>query len=220
MVAGEAVDVSRTEAELADALSEREAEALAEVGQRRDALNKAVDGMPMRGNPDAGITIVEFSDFQCPYCSRAAGTVEQVIEEYGDDVRLVYLQYPLGNHPWARPASIASICAAQQDDAAFWTLHDRYFENQRALTPANVMERSRAFVAETSIDAEVWASCAEDTSSDAHKEAVALLERDMALAKEYGVSGTPGFFVNGKYLNGAQPFEAFEAVIQEVKAEM
>lgn len=220
MVASEPVDVSRTDDELAQALADREAEATAEVGKRKKALDEAVEGLPMRGNPDADITIVEFSDFQCPYCSRASTTVEQVIEQYGDDVRLVYLQYPLGNHPWARPASIAALCAAQQDPAAFWTLHDNYFQNQPTITPDNVMAKSREFLAGTSVDAESWTSCTEDATSEAHQQALATLDRDMALAKEYGVSGTPGFFVNGRYLNGAQPFEAFEAVIQEAKAEI
>ena len=220
MVASDAIDVSRTTDEIAQARADRETEAEAEIVERKEALNALIEGMPVRGNPDADVTIVEFSDFQCPYCARAAGTVERVLEEHGDDVRLVYFQYPLGNHPWARPASIAALCAAQQDKEAFWTLHDGYFQNQRALNTENVIARSREFLAGSGVDMEAWASCAEDTSSEAHQEAVSTIERDIALGQEYGVSGTPGFFVNGRHLNGAQPFEAFDAIIQEAKAEI
>lgn len=216
LLAGEAVDVSRTPDELAQAQTEREAAAANEARERAEALSALADELPMRGSPDAPVTIVEFSDFQCPYCARAYNVVEEVLEAR-DDVRFVYLQYPLPNHPWARPASIATLCAAQQDDDAFWALHDGYFENQRAMTTENVLDKSREFLAGSGIDMDAWDTCASDTSSDAHRQAVAGLERDMALAQRYGVTGTPGFFVNGRFLNGAQPFEAFEAVIEEAK---
>lgn len=220
MIAGEPVDVSRTTDELAQARADRENAVANEARERKEALDQAADGMPVRGNPDAAITIVEFSDFQCPYCARAYATMEQVVEQYGGDVRFVYLQYPLPNHPWARPASIAALCAAQQSPDAFWTLHDGYFENQGTMTPGNVLARSREFLAGADLDLEAWGTCAEDASSDAHRQAVEALQRDMALAQQYGVTGTPGFFVNGRFMNGAQPFEAFEAMIQEVRAEV
>lgn len=216
LLAGEAIDASRTADDLAAAQSEREAAAANEARERAEALNEVADTLPTRGNPDAPVTIVEFSDFQCPYCARAYNTVEQVLEAR-DDVRFVYLQYPLPNHPWARPASIAAICAAQQDDDAFWTLHDGYFENQRAMTTENVLDKSREFLAGSGLDMGAWNTCASDASSEAHQQAVADLERDMALAQQYGVTGTPGFFINGRHLNGAQPFEAFQAVIEEAK---
>jgi protein-disulfide isomerase len=219
LLAGDPVDVSRSADELAEARAEQEAAAADEARERKVALDALAAERPVRGNPDAPVTIVEFSDFQCPYCARAFATVEQVLEAHGDDVRLIYLQYPLPNHPWARPASIAALCAAQQDDDAFWALHDGYFENQRTMTTANVLPRSREFLAGSALDVDTWAACAEDASSDAHRQAVAALEQDMALAQRYGVTGTPGFFVNGRFLNGAQPFEAFDAVIQEAKGD-
>lgn len=217
LLAGPPVDVSRTELELNEARAEREAAAANEARERADALGEIADTLPTRGNPDASVTIVEFSDFQCPYCARAFRTVEQVLEAR-DDVRLVYLHYPLPNHPWARPAALASLCAAQQDDDAFWVLHDGYFENQRAMTTANVLDKSREFLAGSGLDIDAWNTCAADASSDAHQQAAADLERDMALAQQYGVTGTPGFFINGRFLNGAQPFEAFQSVIEEAKA--
>ena len=214
LLAADPIDVSRTADDLAAARAEREAAAAVEVGERRDQLNEAIAGLPLRGNPDADVTIVEFSDFQCPYCARAANTLEEVIDEHGDDVRFAYLQYPLGNHPWARPASIAALCAAQQDDEAFWTLHDSYFANQRALNPGNVIAQSRGYLAGADLDMGQWATRVEDTDSAAHQEAVNALEEQVALAQELGVTGTPGFFVNGRFVNGAQPVETFEALIE------
>ena len=217
MVSADPVNVSRSAKEIATARMEREEALLAESRERGERLMKATANLPVRGNPDAPVTIVEFSDFQCPYCSRAAGTVEQVIEKYPEDVRFVYVQFPLGNHPWARPASIAALCAAQQDGDAFWTLHDNYFANQQALNPGNVMAQSRTFLADANLDMGRWATCAEDQTSEAHQQAVAALTEGMALGEELGVTGTPGFFVNGRFVNGAQPLEAFDALIQEAK---
>jgi protein-disulfide isomerase len=217
ILAAPPVDASRTPEDLAAARAEREAAAAAEVAERRDALDAVVADLPLRGNPDADITIVEFSDFQCPYCARAANTVEEVIEKHGDDVRFAYLQYPLGNHPWARPASIAALCAAQQDDDAFWALHDGYFANQRSLNVGNVVEQSRGYLAGSGLDMGQWSTCVEDPDSEAHEQAVAQLEEQVALAESYGVTGTPGFFVNGRFVNGAQPLSTFDAMIESAR---
>ncbi len=213
LIAADPVDVSRSEADLAEALAEREAAARMETTERAEMLNASIAGMPVRGNPEAPVTIIEFSDFQCPYCSRAANTVEELIEKRGDEVRFVYMQYPLPNHPWARPASIAALCAAQQDDEAFWRLHDGYFANQRSLTPGNVLDESRGYLAGADLDLAEWQACTDGTDESANAGAVAALEQSMALAQQLGVTGTPGFFVNGEFVNGAQPLETFEAMI-------
>ena len=217
MVSADPVDVSRSTEGLAEARMEREEALLAESRERGERLLAATADLPVRGNPDADVTIIEFSDFQCPYCSRAAGTVEEVLAKHPEDVRFVYVQFPLGNHPWARPASIAALCAAQQDDEAFWTLHDNYFANQRSLNPGNVIAESRGYLAGADLDMSQWATCTEDQASEAHQQAVAALTEGMALGEELGVTGTPGFFVNGRFVNGAQPLEAFDALIQEAK---
>lgn len=219
MVSADPVDVSRSADGLTAARAEREQAAAAEVSERREQLNEALADLPVRGNPNAPVTIVEFSDFQCPYCSRAFATVEQVLAKYPEDVRLVYAQFPLNNHPWARPASIAALCAAQQDPDAFWTLHDGYFRNQSEINPGNVTAKSRDFLTTADVDVATWATCTEDASSDAHQKAVATLDANMALGEELGVTGTPGFFVNGRFVNGAQPLEAFEALIEEAKGD-
>ncbi len=213
MIAGEPVDVSRSAEQIEAELARRAAEEAERAAARMQELEEAVAGLPVRGNPDAPVLIVEFSDFQCPYCARGADTVEQILEKYGDDVRFVFKHFPLGFHPWAKPASIATHCAAQQDHDAFWTLHDEYFANQKQITPGNVIAESRKYLADSGIDMEAWAVCAEDSESEAYRAAAAVVDADMALGQKLGVSGTPGFFVNGEFLNGAQPLAAFEPLI-------
>lgn len=210
LVISEAIDIRRSADDLASVESERLTEA-------ENELFAAFNHLPVRGNPNAPITIIEFSDFQCPYCQRAAVTVEALLENNPDTIRFYYVQYPLPNHPWGRQASIASLCAVQQNaDETFWTLHDNYFENQRTLSMSNVNDLSREWVADTDIDFDAWNTCFSDTSSDAHRAAIAELEAGMQIASQYGVSGTPAFFINGRFLGGAQPLEVFQALIDDI----
>ena len=212
LLASEPLDVSRDVAELEAEQTQREAE-------RQESLAAAIEGDPVRGNPDAPVTIVEYSDFQCPYCERGYQTMEQVLEKYPEDVKFVFQHFPLVQiHPWAKPAAIATECAANQSDEAFWALHDAYFQNQKALTPGNVVEKSKEFLADSGIDLAQWETCASDTSSEAYQAAAAAVDADLAKGQELGVSGTPGFFVNGEFLNGAQPLAAFEPLIEAAKA--
>jgi protein-disulfide isomerase len=217
MVSGEAIDVSRSQEELAAEIAKREeAEAKAAM-ERIDKLNEAVAGQPVRGAVEGKVTIVEFSDFQCPYCTRGAATVEQILEKYPNDVKFVFKHFPLGFHPWAKPAAIASHCAANQDDSAFWTLHDKYFADQKQITPQNVIAKSKEYLAGSGIDMAKWSECADNKESEAHQAASAAVDADMALGQSLGVTGTPGFFVNGHFLNGAQPISAFEPLIEQAK---
>jgi protein-disulfide isomerase len=188
------------------------------LAQREKELADAVAGLPVRGNPDAKVTIIEFSDFQCPYCARGADTMEQVLAKYGEDVKLVFKHYPLNFHPWARPAAIAADCAAKQDHEAFWTLHDQYFEHQKEITPENVLAKSKEYLAESGLDLDSWSACAEDSNSEEYKAVAAKVDADLAFGTKMGVSGTPGFFVNGQLLSGAQPLSAFEPLINAAKA--
>jgi protein-disulfide isomerase len=219
LISGQPIDVSRSAEEIQAELARRQEEETRAAADRLRQLEESVAGLPVRGNPEAPVLIVEFSDFQCPYCARGANTVEQILEKYGEDVRFVFKHFPLGFHPWAKPASIASHCAAQQDHDAFWTLHDEYFENQKQLTPANVLAKSKEYLADSGIDMAVWAACAEDESSSEYEAATAVVEADMAFGQKLGVSGTPGFFVNGEFLNGAQPLSAFEPLIAKARGE-
>ena len=215
----DALDVSKSADEINEQLAERAAEEAKAAEERAANIESVIVGKPIRGNADAVVTIVEFSDFQCPYCARGAETVEQLLEKYPNDVKFVFMHYPLGFHPWARPAAIATECAANQSDDYFWLLHDKYFEDQKALNLENVMEKTRAYLDGSGIDMATWAACAEDTDSDEYKAANAKVGQEMSLGQNLGVSGTPGFLVNGQLLSGAQPVSAFVPIIEAAKGE-
>jgi protein-disulfide isomerase len=166
-------------------------------------IHVADAGRPARGPKSAPVQIVEFSDFECPYCLRAHATLERVRETYGDRIRLVYRHYPLTNHPNAKPAAEASLCAAEQDK--FWPYHDRLFANPKKLSGPELQEHA----AQLGLDVGAFRACVESAKYRADVEA------DVAAANAVGVSGTPAFFINGRRLEGAQPFEAFKEVIDE-----
>lgn len=204
------IDVSKSMAEIQAAKAkERDA--------KKVELAKLVEGMPTRGNPNAKVTIVEFSDFQCPFCKKGADTMEQVIEKHGADVKFVFMHFPLGFHPWAKPAAIAANCAAKQDPTAFWKLHDGYFDNQQAINPENVMQQSETFLAGAKLDMAKWKSCASDTSSAEHQAVAKAVDDAMAAGQKLGVDGTPAFFVNGEFVNGALPLAEIEKMIEAAK---
>jgi protein-disulfide isomerase len=163
----------------------------------------AVAGGAVRGAAAAPIEIIEFSDFQCPYCLRAFPTVNQVLSTYGDRVRLVYRHYPLPNHPNARPAAEASQCAAEQGQ--FWQYHDRLFADPTKLSDEGLKQSAAAL----GMDAGRFNVC-----FDTHKYKDQV-ETDIKEGNEAGVSGTPAFFINGRMITGAQPFEAFKRIIDE-----
>lgn len=213
LIAAGPIDVGRTAGDLDDLRAAERATEAQTANYRMERLDELIDGKPMRGNPDAPVTIVEFSDFQCPYCRRVNPTLDQLLESRSD-INLVYLHFPLGNHPWARPAAVASICAARQDHDAFWTLHDTYFAEQSSFSTSNVMDRSRNILQGTGIDLQVWDACAMDESSDAHAAAVAEMDASMQIAREFGVTGTPAFYINGFGMSGAKPLAEFEENIQ------
>jgi protein-disulfide isomerase len=218
LVQGEAMDVSRGEAEIKVAIAEREEEARKAAEARTAQLAASIEGRPFRGSADAAVTIIEFSDFQCPYCTRGAATVEEILERYPNDVKFVFQHFPLGFHPWAKPAAIAANCAGLQNPDAFWTLHDAYFKDQKQLTTDNVVAKSEGYLAGSGIDMKKWENCAADTNSAEYKAEAANVDADMALGQALGVTGTPGFFVNGEFLNGAQPIDAFVPLIEAAKA--
>ena len=166
---------------------------------------------PVRGNPDATVTIVEYSDFQCPFCSRAYTTLEsQVLKEYGDRVRLVYKNFPLSNiHPWAESAALATACARKQSPAGFWKLYDFFFQNQQALTPENLKEKASGVIKDAGLDVGAFETCFDS------KAALDLVKADEVEANALGVRSTPTFFINGRKLDGALPYENFKTAIDQ-----
>lgn len=219
LLAAPPIDVSRTEGDL-EAARREEAEAAARAdAERANALAEASADLPSLGPADAPVTIVEFSDFQCPFCKRAQPTVKELLERYPTQVRLAYAHYPLPNHPWARPAAIAAECAAAQDPGLFWTLHDAYFENQAAMNPSNVADKTREFLAGSGIDLATWNTCATDTASEGYQLASAIVDRTAALGRQMQVSGTPAFFINGQLISGARPIDDFVQAVEAALAE-
>jgi protein-disulfide isomerase len=211
--------------------SSSEAEALAQIkaglgqqrqGERRAALARElrakydvkvllepyrvpveVGSAPVRGNPQAPVTIVEFSDFQCPYCVRARPAVARVREVYGDRVRFAFRHFPLDFHPQAEKAGEGVACAGEQ--GRFWEMHDLLWTSTAKLQVPDL----KAHAATLGIDAAAFGQCLD---SGRHSRLVA---DDLEAGQGYGVSGTPAFFVNGRPLVGAQPFEAFAQVIDD-----
>jgi protein-disulfide isomerase len=160
-------------------------------------------GHPELGAKDAPITIVEFSDFQCPFCGRAEPTLKQVREKYGDKVRLVYMDFPLSIHDHSIDAASAGRCAGEQ--GKFWEFHDAMFADQSKLKPDDLKAEAKKL----GLDTAKFDQCF-DTGK--YKPAI---ESDMAQGHDLGIDGTPAFYVNGRPLSGAQPFQRFQETIDE-----
>ena len=154
-----------------------------------------------KGPADALVTVVEFSDFQCPYCSRANPTLAKVIETYGDDVRIAFKHQPLPFHKDARLAAKYAIAAGEQ--GKFWEMHDKLFSNSRALKEDNL----KSYVRELGLDQAKIEAYIESGKPEK------IIQEDQALARRVGANGTPTFFINGRQLVGARPFSAFKEII-------
>jgi protein-disulfide isomerase len=158
---------------------------------------------PAMGPANAPITIVEWSDYQCPFCKRAHPTIEQVMNEYKDKVRFVYLDYPLPFHQMAMPASEAVHCA--EDQGKFWEYHKNLFEVAGDLSSADLTKRAT----DLGLDGAKFQACADAKKHDD------LIKSNFDDGASLGVTGTPAFFINGRMLVGAQPIEQFREVIND-----
>src|SRR5262249_6643234 len=170
-----------------------------------EPMRVAVDakGAPIRGNVNAPVTIVEFSDFQCPFCARARPTVNQVRETYKDRVRVLFRNFPLQMHAQATKAAEAAGCAGEQ--GKFWEMHDWMFANQGTLQVPDLKQHA----ADIGMKADDFNSCLD---SGRH---AADWQQGLTDGSRYGVTGTPAFFINGRPLMGAQPFQNFAQVIDD-----
>lgn len=216
-------------------------EELANIGQKQDAILAKLDGMeakigqagparppgpdqkgPKPGQPDpkatykvevgdayakgpadAKVTIVEWSDFQCPFCSRVVPTIKQLSDKYGNDIRIAFKHNALPMHNRAKAAAIAAEAAGKQ--GKFWEMHDLLFANQKELTDENFAK----WAGDLGLDVEKF-------KADMADPAVAKkVDENQKQGTTLGARGTPAFFVNGRYLSGAQPVEAFSALIDE-----
>ena len=169
---------------------------------RREVEIESTD--PSLGRASAPVTLIEFSDFQCPFCQRVEPTLKKIRETYGDKVRIVWKDFPLTQiHPQAFKAGEAGHCAAEQ--GKFWEYHDQLFGNQQALMPDDLQK----YAAAVGIDAERFNSCL-DTSKHAE-----VVRDGVAQGTRLGINSTPTVFVNGRRVEGAQAYEVFAAAIDE-----
>jgi predicted DsbA family dithiol-disulfide isomerase len=162
---------------------------------------------PFAGPPDAPVTVVEFSDFQCPYCARVAPTLKQLEREFEGQVRVVYRHFPLTSiHPFAFKAAEASACA--QDQGEFWAMHDLIFEEQNRVTVADLKDKARRL----GLDQREFDRCLD---SGRHAE---LVQQDLEAGQRVGVTGTPALFVNGVRLEGGAV--SFDVAADAVRREL
>ncbi len=172
-----------------------------------------VGDSPSFGAQEAPITIVEFSDFQCPYCKRIADTLsQQVLPKQGSNIRLVYKYFPLPMHAWAQQAAEISECARSQDESAFWRLHDFFFASQGALNRETLEQEAVRFLSgDDRIHIDRLKSCIANHETRDH------VLRDLAQGQEAGVHGTPSLFINGIRVTGAQNAELIQKAIEQAQ---
>jgi protein-disulfide isomerase len=163
----------------------------------------ALADSPARGPSEAWVTIVEWSDFQCPFCARVTDTLQQIEKTYGNDVRLVFKMNPLPFHNRALPAANAAQCANEQ--GKFWQYHDLLFKNQQALEDSNLEQYTK----DAGLDVGRWKRCYAD------KKFETKIKYEQAAGTGLGASGTPAFFINGRFLSGAQPLPSFQTIIDD-----
>jgi protein-disulfide isomerase len=168
----------------------------------RESINIAATDM-VRGPATAPITIVEYSDYQCPFCARVNPTLDRVRQTYGDRVRIVFKDFPLPIHPEAPKASEAAYCAGEQ--GKYWEMHDRMFANQQALQVPALKQHA----ASIGLDTNAFNQCLD---SGKHTTRVA---DNLKSGEKLGIGSTPTLYVNGRPVVGAQPFEYFKTVIDE-----
>lgn len=176
--------------------------------------NVPIGSSPVRGDPDAPITIVEFSDFQCPFCARALPTLEELEREHGSKLKIVFKHFPLSIHENAPLASRAALAAGEQ--GKFWDYHDMLLRSQTAWADKSEAQARKIFLdyaKSFELDLKKF-----EQALDSEKNAKIVTD-DFALGASLGVQGTPAFFVNGVFVNGARSASYFNQIIRELEKE-
>ena len=173
-----------------------------ELDPPRTAI-EIVEGDPVSGSDGAPVEIVEFSDFQCPFCQRLVGTLDRLKAEYGDEIRLVFKDFPLPNHAEAFKAAEAGLCANAQ--GKFWELHDTLFEKQEELEVADLKRHA----GELGMDQGAFDACL-DSGRFAEQ-----VNADLRHGQALGIQSTPTVFINGRAVMGAAPYEVFEEIVRD-----
>lgn len=165
----------------------------------------AMSDSPFMGGKNAKVTVVEFSDFQCPYCAKGSKILGQIKEKYGNKVKIIFKQFPLPFHRHAKLAAEASLCAHEQGQKYFWRLHDSMFADQNSLDKAGLVAQGKKI----GLNVKKFETCISS------KKFAKTVDRDMAQGKKVRVKSTPTFFVNGRQVNGAYPLATFAELIDE-----
>jgi protein-disulfide isomerase len=165
----------------------------------------ATDTNPITCNGNnCEITVVEYSEFQCPFCEKVLPTTAKLLEEYKGKVRWIVRDFPLGFHNRARPAAVAARCAA--DQGKYWQMYYELFNNQRALSDENLMSYGK----KVGLDQKKYEKCFKSPEKQN-----AVIDKNYASGEKLGVTGTPAFFINGRRVSGALPYESFKQIFEE-----
>ncbi len=167
------------------------------------------NGTAVKGNANAKVTIVEFSEYQCPFCKRYIDeSYSLIMEDYGDQIRYIFRDFPLPFHANAQPTALAARCAG--DQGKYWEMHDLLFEEQANWSgKEDITNDLTSYANQIGLNQSAFSSC---LSSEKFAQAI---EDDISLGQKVGVSGTPSFFINGQMIVGALPYDNFKAIIDE-----
>jgi protein-disulfide isomerase len=171
----------------------------------RPTFNIDVAKAPFAGKENAKVTLVEYSDFQCPFCAKGAETVKQLKDKYKDKIKVVFKNFPLPFHNQAKQASMAAMCANEQSTDLFWKMHDKLFADQSKLDSVSLKATAKTLGA----DEKKFNEC-----YDSNKY-LEYVENDIKQGTDLGIKSTPTFFVNGQLIAGALPIEEFSKIIDE-----
>ena len=179
------------------------------VDPQKEIMEKiSLKDVPTKGAEDAKVVIVEYSDFQCPFCKRGKDMLPDILKEYSGKVKIAYKQLPLQMHNWAMPAAIATTCAYQEGgDSKFWAFHDKLFDNQKEITLDNSNEKFNQYAKEMGLDTKKFDACMKSP------EVKTKIEKQIQEATSIGVQSTPTFVVNGMLVPGANP-EGLKSAIE------
>lgn len=172
---------------------------------RRPTFPLEVGNAPIAGGKDAKVTIVEFSDFQCPFCAKGADVLNQIKKKYGKSVKIAFKNFPLPFHNHAEKAAVAGLCANEQSADFFWKMHDTMFAHQDALDP----EGLKGLAKKEGLKMDQFEKCLTENKY------LAQVQAEMEEGRKIKVKSTPTFFINGQLINGAQPIDVFSELIDE-----
>lgn len=172
---------------------------------RRPTFPVEVGDAPVTGGKDAKVTIIEFSDFQCPFCAKGADILTKLKQKYGKKIKVAFKNFPLPFHNHAEKAAVAGLCANEQSSDLFWKLHDSMFANQDSLDEQGLKNLAKKAGAKM----DQFEKCL------AENKYLPQVQASMEEGRKIGVKSTPTFYINGQLINGAQPIEVFSEIIDE-----